>query len=231
MEQAPLPVLHESKSEPLSDTSSRKDTPNEAVSRERTGTNWNFSKSQVVAKGGSTTMTRPMISRVRGPSAADSPTLPRNNNYTNPPGNGTSRSNDIDQRGESERLKPEEEVERLLREGRENLRLEQLKEEQEEAERAKLIEQLKNEKERQKSEQMKKVQEDIERKRKELDELMKLQNQNFELEIKQQQEEAEKRRLAAEELRKQEAEKEASNNKWKAILDQATASGIDISQL
>ena len=32
-------------------------------------------------------------------------------------------------------------------------------------------------------------------------------------------------------LRKQEAEKEAGANKWKAILDQATASGIDISQL
>jgi len=146
MEQSPMPVLHESKSETLPDTSTK--PSNEAVSqRERTVTNWNFSKSQVIAKG-STTMSRPVISRVRGPSAVDSPTISRN--YSNPTGNGTSRSNDVDQRGDSERLKPEDEVERLLREGREKLRLEQLKEEQEEVERAKLIDQLKNEKERQK---------------------------------------------------------------------------------
>ena len=34
-----------------------------------------------------------------------------------------------------------------------------------------------------------------------------------------------------EKLRKAEAEKEAGSNKWKAIMDSAVASGIDISAL
>jgi len=203
MEQQPMSQLSESKSietiPPISDSNGAKPT-NEATSqRERTATNWNFSKSQVIAKG--STIARPVISRVRGPNAADSPVVSRK--FSNP------RSNDQEQKSGSDRLKPIDEVERLLKEGREKLQLEQQREEQEEAERERLLaEQLKSEKEKQKAEQIKRVQEEIDRKRKELDDLVKLQNQNFELEMKQQKEESEKRRYAAEEKRKQEAERQ-----------------------
>ena len=34
-----------------------------------------------------------------------------------------------------------------------------------------------------------------------------------------------------EKIKKQEAEREASNNKWKSIIDSAAASGIDVNSL